>query len=411
MVEIKDQTKIETLENAWYNCGILSTATTENTTSLPISDVRNVININYAFAIDEDFRGKKSYIDNVATMETVDPDVIDSAKGTFQNNQLVGTSTGANGEENRTNLKTMFANNVDLTVDGIPSDVKNGKVIFEKLSEIVFNKLDTDDDSVIYNHVQYFPYLDGHTTCFSKNQGTTTIGTGNVLAVSTSAITNKFYFNDETLTETGDGLLQTEVAFSVTNGEGDTKTILSKITNDKEEKTFSSGNIQTVKVDTNGNFQGNESDSISTDVFTLSWDGTPCTNGDMNFKNLSNKLSELPNNMNFRVSHKLTIKSGTTFTVQPGAIVEIASGGSIVVESGATVNIKEGIVNIKDGGVITVEGTLNNNFLGIIANNGTITNSGTITNNGTIKTVKDGINGNPVDGNQPIIIKLKTKIV
>ena len=79
MVEIRDQTKITSLQNAWYNCGVLNTASTGDSTCLPISDVRNVRNIDYAFAVDDACKGKKSYIDNVATMETVDPNIVENA--------------------------------------------------------------------------------------------------------------------------------------------------------------------------------------------------------------------------------------------------------------------------------------------------------------------------------------------
>ena len=45
MVEIRDQTEITSLENAWKNCGVLNTASTGDIKCLPISDVRNVQNI------------------------------------------------------------------------------------------------------------------------------------------------------------------------------------------------------------------------------------------------------------------------------------------------------------------------------------------------------------------------------
>ena len=90
MVEIREQDKIVTLEKAWYNCGVLSTATTGKITCLPIYDVRNVENIDYAFAVDEDFKEKTSYIDTIASMETVDPITVKDAKGTFENNKFRG---------------------------------------------------------------------------------------------------------------------------------------------------------------------------------------------------------------------------------------------------------------------------------------------------------------------------------
>ena len=395
MVEIRDQTKITSLENAWKNCGVLNIASKGDSTCLPISDVRNVQYINYAFAVDDDFQGKKSYIDNVATMETVDPSVITDAIGTLQNNQLVGTSTGASGEENRTNLKTMFANNVDLTVDGIPSDEKNGNEIFEKL----YDALEGDADTTIlrHNHVRYFPYLDGHTTCFTKGQGTTTIGDGNVAAVNTSAITNEF--STGTPNTTGVELLQTEVAFSVID-EDSTKTILSKTINENYSDQVAFGDTQSVGVSGSGNLTGGQSNSVSSGAYTLSWDGIPCTKRDITYGSLSGKSLEIPNNMNFRICHKVTISSGTTYNVQPGAKVEIAPGGSIVVQSGATVTIaSDGYIDVKS------EATVNVETGGTITNIGTIDNNGTINNNGTIETVTSGITGNSVQGNTPVTIQ------
>lgn len=387
MLEIRDQTKITFLQNAWYNCGVLNTATTGDIDCLPISDVRNVENINYAFAVDDIFEGKKSYIDTVASMETVDPSIVQNAVGTFENNQFEGTSKGASGEENKTNLKTMFANNVDLTVNGIPSDVKNGEDIFEKLQNVVDHNDTTDPPLIppIHKHERYFPYLDGHTTCFTKSQGTTTIGDGNVAAVNTSANTNEFSIG--TPNNTGGELLQTEVAFTVVQ-DGETKTILSKTINENYSDQAAFGDTQTVGVDTDsGDLKGEADNSVTTGDFQFDWDGTPSTKKDLTLSQ-NNKPLNIPNNTSFRVSHKITVESGTTFTVQPGASVEIASGGSIVVESGATVNVETGgkIKNegrIENDGAIENFGTIINNF-GIIDNGGTITNNGTITNDAPI---------------------------
>ena len=59
MIEIRDQKQITSLTNAWRNCGVLSTATTGSIDCLPISDVRNVETIDFAFAVDDVFQGKK----------------------------------------------------------------------------------------------------------------------------------------------------------------------------------------------------------------------------------------------------------------------------------------------------------------------------------------------------------------
>ena len=399
MIEIRDQKQITSLTNAWRNCGVLSTATTGSIDCLPISDVRNVETIDFAFAVDDVFQGKNSYIDNVGSMETVDPGVVTNAVSTFQNNQFKGTSTGAPGSGGRTDLKNMFANNLDLTVDGIPSDEINGKDIFEKLSNIVFNTPSTANNYEIHNHVRYFPYLDGHTTCFSKNQGTTTIGKGNVAAINTSAITNEFSIG----TITGGGLLlQTEVAFSVTN-DGNTETILSKTKNDKKEPTVATGDTQSVGVSGSGDLTGGQSNSVSTGAYTLSWDGIPCTKKDITYESLSGNPLELPNNMNFKICHQVTINSGTKFNAKPGTSIRIETGGSLVIESGATANI-EGTLTITGSGTITNNGKINNEEDATIKNNGTITNNGTIDNDGTIETVTSGITGNSVQGNTPVTI-------
>lgn len=419
MVEIRDQTKITSLQNAWYNCGVLNTASTGDSTCLPISDVRNVKNINYAFAVDDDFKGKKSYIDNVATMETVDPNIVENAVGTLENNQLFGTSTGAKGEENRTNLKTMFAKNVDLTINDESFDKINGQDIFNKLK----NALDGEEDAtfITHTHQQYIPYLDGHTKCFPKTQGTTTIGTGQVAAINKKADTNEFYF-DKTLPKATDtGLLQTEVEFKVDEN-STTKHILSKTINLNEEQQESRGDTQSVSVNTEtGNLTG--IDTLK-DAITFSWDGTPCTKQDLIIES-SNAI--FPNNMHFRICHEIKVKSGTTLPIGPGAKIGLDKGGSIVIESGASVNVETGgeiliegtIANngtiTNNGGTITIDprddknkGTITNKGAitnkGTIINNSTIDNNGTIKNDGIINTVKDGINGNPVDGKQPIII-------
>ena len=399
MVEIRDQTKITSLENAWKNCGVLNTASTGDIKCLPISDVRNVQNINYAFAVDEIFKGKKSYIDNVATMETVDPEIVTKALGTFEYNQFKGTSTGASGEENKTNLKTMFANNLDLTVDGETSDNLNGEDIFDKL----YNAVNPDDIKnletpgfVTHTHVRYFPYLDGHTTCFSKNQGTTTIGTGKVAVVKTSAITNEFYFDKPEATETTTGFLQTEVAFKV----GD-ETILSKTINESDSDQTAFGDTQIVSVDADsGGLKGDADNSVTTGAFQLGWDGTACTKKEITLSQNGKKPLEIPNNMKFKVCNKVTVKKETTFNVEPGANIQIESGGSIVVGRGAVVNVK-GTINILAGGKIDNKGgTINILKGGKIENGGTITNEydetdgvfvgGKIENYGTITNEYDG---------------------
>jgi hypothetical protein len=432
MIGIRDQTKIQTLENAWRNCGVLNKSSTGDIDCLPISDVRNVENIDYAFAVDEIFKGEKSYIDNVATLETVDPEIVTTAEGTLQNNQLVGTSTGAPGQENKTNLKTMFANNVDLTVNGDSSDRTNGEDIFNKLfkaDEAIKGEGDGADTTLLrHTHQQYIAYLDGHTRCFSKNKGETTIGDGSVAAIKKEAGTNEFILDDETTTEdeskpkaTGTGLLQTEVAFNV-DDDGTTKNILSKTINANEQQLESRGDTQTVSVGS-GTLTGIK---YLTNGITFSWDGTPCTNDDL----LIDSNATFPNNMHFRICHKITVTSGKTLTIGNGAKIGLDVGGSIVINSGAKVNVKKGgkiliegtIVNngtiTNNGGTITIDpladddigtitnnGTIDNNEGGIITINGTIANNGTINNEGTINTVKDGIDGNPVQGNKPVIIE------
>ena len=407
MIGIRDQTKIQTLENAWRNCGVLNTSSTGDSVCLPISDVRNVSNINYAFAVDGidsdevrlglgNFKGKNSYIDNVATMETVDPNVVKTAVGTFQNNQFRGTSTGASGEENRTNLITMFANNVDLTVNGDSSDKTNGKDIFTKLfdaDQAIKAEEGADTTTLTHTHKQYIAYLDGHTTCFSKNQGGTTIGDGTVAAMEKKDNTNVFIFDDETTpdeskpTATGTGLLQTEVAFEVVDQDGTNKNILSKTINVNKIQLASRGDTQTVSVGT-GTLTGIR---YLRDGITFSWDGTPCTSRDI----LINSTATFPNNMHFRICHQITVEKDSTLTIGPGAKIGLARDkatnrvGSLLVESGAT-------VNIESGGKILIEGPITNN--GTINNSGTITidpladdYTGTITNNGTINNNNGGI--------------------
>ena len=70
-------------------------------------------NLDCAFAVDEVFKGLNSYIDPMGPLEDLDPSVDISAVRAFENNQFVGTSKGAEGEENVVNSKNMLANNVD----------------------------------------------------------------------------------------------------------------------------------------------------------------------------------------------------------------------------------------------------------------------------------------------------------
>ena len=425
MLDIREQRKIQTLEKAWLNCGILSTATTGHIDCLPISDVRNVENIDYAFAVDEDFEGKTSYIDTVATLETVDPVVIYTAEGTFENNRFEGTCTGANNQEHKVELMTMFADNVDLTVDGIPSNEKNGIDIFEKLNDIVDSIGYRDPDSVFLKHThdEYNPYLDGHTKCFTKNQGKLNIGDGNVFAIRTIVDTNQFNFKDPSETK---NLLQTEVAFTVTKPgpfKNVTQTILCKTINLNETQQTSSGDTQTVKVDQNGNLLGKV---VGSNVITFDWTGTPCTKTDLVLQGSDgNNVIRFPNNMHFRICHKVTVLEGTILQIRPGAKIGIDAGGSIVIQKRAIVNVLElgkiliegqienngtiyndGTVTIdprndSNNGKIANNGTINNKDDGKIENKGTLNNNGTINNDGTIATVTGGITGNEVKGNTP----------
>lgn len=391
---------VKSLICAYKNTGVLDT----NLLSDPVAGLAMIANditklrrvnndtenLDCAFAVDEVFKGASSYIDSMDNLEDLDPSVVFSAVGAFENNEFVGTSTGAEGEENVVNLKNMLANNLDLNKNGESSDVMNGNDIFDKFFDAVSGNSDTDDNFITHAQDNIFAFMDGHTQRLSgairKH-----IGTGEVAANKTTSTTEKIYFDGTEPTDTSAGSLQTEVAFTVLV-DGETKTILSKTTDEKEnEDQTAFGETDTVSVDANsGNLKGSSDDeSVAIDSFQFDWDGIPCSKVDLTLSQ-KNKPLNIPNNTSFRVCHEVTIKSGTTFIVQPGAKVEIASGGSIVVESGATVNINEGIVNIAEGGVITVEGTLNNNFLGIIKNNGTINSSGTFNNNSLINNNADG---------------------
>ena len=191
---------------------------------------------------------------------------------------------------------------------------------------------------------------------FLKTQGTTSIGDGSVAAIQKQAYTNEISL--ETLTETTEGFLQTEVAFSVTDEEDDTKIILSKTINLNESQIESSGDTQDVSVKT-GFLTGK---LVSSNKITFSWDGTPCSKEDFEIPS----DSTFPNNMHFRVCHKITVKEGVKLTIGPGAKIGLDEGGSIVIENGAN-------VNVETGGKILIEGT--------------ITNDGTITNNGGTITI------------------------
>lgn len=371
MVEIRDQLKITSLKHAWENCGVFNEIANSSNDCLPISDVRNVLYIDHAFAVDEIFKGKKSYIDNVATMETVDPKIINSARETFKNNLLKGTD--------KSNLRTMFADNLDLTIDTIPNDVSNGKNIFDKLSSLINLTDDTETDEEVnftHTHVRYFPYLDGHTKCFTNSQGKTNIGNGNVAVVNTSSVTNYFYYN-KSLTSTNDGFLQTETAFTVNS-----KVLLYKSTDTFIEGIKTTvGNTKTITIG-QGAFFNNSGFETRTNFYTLSWDGTPCTATNFGLVN----VCEVPNNLIFKVCHTVTIRRDATLNVNSGASVYIESSGSIVIEEGGTVNIHGRIFN--GGGKIDNNGTINNKSTGEISNKSadTVNNNddvGIINNNST----------------------------
>lgn len=391
--------KIRYFDSAYENAGVLNDTRFNNSKDVRVPVMVEVVTVvqsmDRAFAVASMFSraspgdGLRSYIDPMGQLEGIDPSELNSAVSAFENNPFDGTSTGAEGEENVVNAKNFLANNLDFKKDGDSPDKINGNDIFDKIFDAVSGNSDTDDNFITHTQENIFAFMDGHTQTLSgairKH-----IGTGEVAANKTTSTTEKIYFDGTEPTEGEESSLQTEVAFTVLD-DGETKTILSKTTDEKEnEDETAFGETDTVSVDANsGNLKGSSDQSVTTGAFQLGWDGTPCTKKDLTVSQ-KNKPLNIPNNTSFRVCHEVTIKSGTTFTVQPGASVEIVAGGSILVESGATVNINEGIVNIAEGGVITVEGTLNNNFLGIIKNNGTINSKGTIENNSLINNNADG---------------------
>jgi len=389
---------VKSLNCAYKNTGVLNTTTSLSADTeglamlandfalLGVAGINDTENLDCAFAVDDVFKGLPSYIDHMGQLEDLDPSVLISGVGAFENNQFVGTSTGAKGEENVVNAKNFLANNLDLKKDGESFDELNGEDIFQKLYLSVNN--DTEDNFVgftTHGHTAVKTALDGHTN--TGNTGKKHVGTGEVAVEKKTASTERYYSDGTQPTETEEGSLQTEVAFTVSTDEEvlideETKTILSQTIDEQVDLEISVGDTDTVGMDANGKFKGTNN---ATQGVKFDWDGTACITENRTF---SGKSLNIPNNLPLRVCAEVIIKGN--MTVQPGAIVEIASGGSIVVESGATVNIDEGIVNIAEGGVITVEGTLNNNFLGIINNSGTINSKGKINNISLINNNADG---------------------
>ena len=386
---------VKSLNFAYENAGVLNDTNTligiENVKLsdgiIPLTGNASTIDteqLDCAFAVDDVFEGSRGYIDPMDQLEGLDPNVDISAIGTFENNPFVGTSTGAQGEENVVNLKNMLANNLDLEKDGESFDELNGEDIFQKLHSSVFESDDVVGGFKAHEHTTLNTVLDGHT--FTGNTRKKHIGTGEVALKKINTITERIYSTGTDLTEVEKGSLQTKVAFTVLTDEDETKTILSQTIDEQVDLEISVGNTDTVGIDANGKFKGTNN---AIQGVKFDWDGTACITENRTF---SGKSLNIPNNLPFRVCAEVTIRG--KMSVKPGARVEIAPGGSIVVESGASVIIEKGATVI----TYAKEGDKNE---GTITNNGTIDNNGIITNDGTIYSVDD-INGT-VNGNRPIM--------
>ena len=144
---------VKSLNFAYENAGVLNDTNTligiENVKLsdgiIPLTGNASTIDteqLDCAFAVDDVFEGSRGYIDPMDQLEGLDPNVDISAIGTFENNPFVGTSTGAQGEENVVNLKNMLANNLDLEKDGESFNELNGEDIFQKLHSSVFESDD-----------------------------------------------------------------------------------------------------------------------------------------------------------------------------------------------------------------------------------------------------------------------------